>query len=415
MNVLGGVVLLAAAGLSVQGCAGKQAGDADQARIMGSFTRLDQLSASMRAEIPAKLAREFPNAPTLQTLSAYDGNVTATLHSEEPPSMYCYRTDGEVTGCELSFIIAKKYTKRLEPSCLIAHDYEPGFGNLLGWPKSDAVLVQPPSVRVEAVGHGIATHMVIDYVAIDHVSREPYLQSWKFSLLFQGGYYVACVDSQAGYKQTFATYIDELFRNVVVTTPFASTQLGYAVSQDAQQVRLAVTRVAPADKGDGIVEAESQLLVQAHDGQLLITESLTASEHGPGGELRKQVTVQADNRGLAGMLAVKATGSEARFVTAVSKDSQQESKLELVSPLRTLLDLRADFQRLLADATATAAFSRIAIENGLAVPIAFVAARDSQGQIVATTKNRTEVITVDTSGRVVRRRAGKLTWDLLAQ
>lgn len=111
----------------------------------------------------------------------------------------------------------------------------------------------------------------------------------------------------------------------------------------------------------------------------------------------------------------KATGSEARFVTAVSKDSQQESKLELVSPLRTLLDLRADFQRLLADTTATVAFSRIAIENGLAVPIPFVAAQDAPGQIVATGKNRKEILSVDTSGRVVRRQAGKLTWDLLAQ
>ena len=40
---------------------------------------------------------------------------------------------------------------------------------------------------------------------------------------------------------------------------------------------------------------------------------------------------------------------------------------------------------------------------------------DSQGQIIVTAKNRTEVFTFDTSGRVVRRQAGKLTWDLLAQ
>ncbi|MBP9087616.1 MAG: hypothetical protein KBG15_15950, partial [Kofleriaceae bacterium] len=85
MNALGGVVILAAAGLAAHGCGAKQSGDADQARIMGAFTTLDQLSATMRAEIPAKLAREFPSAATLQTISAYDGNVTATLHSEEPP------------------------------------------------------------------------------------------------------------------------------------------------------------------------------------------------------------------------------------------------------------------------------------------------------------------------------------------
>nr|MBP9085909.1 hypothetical protein [Kofleriaceae bacterium] len=389
--------------------------DADQARIMGAFTTLDQLSATMRAEIPAKLAREFPSAATLQTISAYDGNVTATLHSEEPPSLYCYRNQATVTGCELSFIIAKKYTKRLEPSCLIADDIAPGFGNLLGWPDGDAVLVQPPAVRVEAVGHGIAAHMVIDYVAIDQVSREPFLQSWKFSLLFQGGYYVACVESQAGYKQTFAKYVDELFRNVVVTKPAAITQLGYAVAQDAQMIGLAVTRVMPAAEGKGIVEAETQLLVQARNGQLLITENATNSERGPGGELLKQVALQADNRGAQLVFAVKATGSEARFVTAISKDSEQESKVELTSPLRTLLDLRADFQRLLGDAAATTAFSRIAIDNGLAVPIPFVAARDGQGRIVASTKNRVEIFTVDKTGRLLQRQADKLTWQLLAE
>lgn len=408
---------LVAAVVGGQSCASNKSANDEPTRIMGKFTKLDQLPASMRAAIPVQLAREFPNAPTLQTISAYDGDVTATLHSEMPPGIYCYRKDGKVSGCELSFIIAKKYAKVLEPSCLIGDDVAPGFGNLLGWPGADAVLVQPPAVRIEAVGHGIAMHAVIDYVEIDQRSREPYLFSWKFSLLFQGGYYVACVDSQAGYKQTYAKYVDELFRNVVVNKPVATLQVGYAVQEHGQKLGLNVTRMLPADADNpqGMFEAEMELSVQAHDGQLLIEETSNLSSRSVGGELLKQGSLLVDNRGAHAVLSVKATGSEARFVTAFSQDSTQESKLELVSPLRTLLQLRPELQKLKAGNAATVAFSRIEFNDGLAVPVPYVAKRDAQGNIVLTGARRSEVLTIDDSGNVLQRTAGSRTWSQLSR
>ena len=415
---MGRVLALVAATVGVLSCASNKAADDEPTRIMGKFTKLEQLPASVRAAIPAQLAREFPNEPTLHSIEAYDGNLTATFHSQEPPGIYCYRKDGKVSGCELNFIIAKKYAKQLEPSCLIGDDVRPGFGNLLGWPGADAVLVQPPSVRVEAMGHGIAMHAVIDYVEIDRVSREPYLLSWKFSLLFQGGYYVACVESQAGYKQTYAKYVDELFRNVVVNKTAATMQLGYAVRQDWQNLGLNVTRVLPStdpDNAKGSLEAEMELLVQAHDGQLLIEESANLNSRSAEGELLKQGSIHADNRGAHAVLSLKASGSEARFVTSFSESSEQESKIELVSPLRTLLGLRSELQKLKAGSATTAAFSRIEFDNGLAVPVPYVATRDAQGVITVTGSHRSELLTVDDTGRVTARTSGTRSWTLLAE
>jgi hypothetical protein len=201
------------------------------------LTDVAQLPAALRAEIPALLAREFPGNPTLRYVTAFDGNVTTQVHSEDLPSLDCRKEDGKVAKCGLRFTVAEKYAKWLEPSCSITEFQAPVLSDFIAWPKKNAVLLGAPDIKVTAVGAGVVMHIVLDYVALERYrDHDPVLLSWKLSLLFKDGYSVACIDSQAGYKKTYAKAIGEFFQSFAVKKSVAQRQTAYSAFFDGKNI-----------------------------------------------------------------------------------------------------------------------------------------------------------------------------------
>jgi hypothetical protein len=377
------------------------------------LTDVTQLPAALRAEIPGLLAREFPGNPTLRFISAFDGNVVATLHSEDLPSLDCRKDDGKVTQCGLRFTIAEKYAKWLEPSCSITESHAP-LSEFIPWPKKNAILLEPPHVQVTAIGSGVAMHIVVDYIMLGkYGDHDPILLTWKLSLLFKDGYSVACIDSQAGYKQTYAKSIDELFQSFNVKKSAALRQDGYSITTSGKTIGFQVQRLYPQKAGREFTEVLHQFALRSIGNQLDPEEVIVSTQRDTSNRITKQQTFRTDRDGTRSVES--STGSDgAQFVSAVGAQGKQDSRIDLPLTLETIAGLQSSFAALVVQKVPDVTYSTIEWDNGLVVARPHRATLAVDGSILLSSPaTPPATLRVNSQGLVELTQVENTVWKLL--